>query len=82
MSMRTPKDHALQKIAVVLVGQNGDRRDDRHLLAILHRLERRAHRHFRLPESHIPAHEAIHRMRILHIALDVLDRLRCPGVSW
>ena len=43
------------------------------LLAVAQRLERRAHDHFRLAEAHVAAQQPVHGLRILHVALDLLD---------
>ncbi len=57
----------------VLERQDGRRSEDRHLLAVHHCLERRAHRHFRLAVADVAAEQAVHRRRRLHVALDVGD---------
>ncbi len=56
---------------MMLEGEHGRRREDRHLLAVHHRLEGRAHRHFRLAVADIAAEQAIHRRGRFHVALDV-----------
>ena len=49
------------------------------LLAVLHRLERGAHRDLGLAEADVAAHQAVHRDRALHVALDVVDGLQLVG---
>ncbi len=55
----------------VLEGEHRRRRQDRHLLAVHHRLERRPQRHLGLAVADVAAQQAIHRHRRLHVALDV-----------
>ena len=75
MSMRTGNaaKRFLQRLEV-LEREHGRRREDRDLLAVHHRLERRAHRDFGLAVADVAAQQAIHRRRRLHVALDVGDR--------
>ena len=47
--------------------QHGD------LLAVLHRLERRAHRDLGLAVADVAADEPVHRDRLLHVRLDLVD---------
>ena len=53
--------------------QHGGGRQERRLLAVHHRLERGAHRHFGLAVAHVAAQQAIHRRGRFHVALDVGD---------
>ena len=57
----------------VLLGQQGRRAQNRHLLAGRHGLEGRADGHFGLAESHVPAYQAVHGLGILHVLLGVGD---------
>ena len=52
----------------VLERQHRRRREKRHLLAVHHRLERGAHRHFGLAVADVAAEQPIHRRRRLHVA--------------
>ena len=61
---------------VVLQGEHGGRREHRHLLAILHRLEGGAHGHLGLAVTHVAADQTVHGLRRFHIALDVCDGSR------
>jgi hypothetical protein len=61
-------------VAVVLLRQDGGRHQERHLPAIVDRLERRADGHLGLAVAHIAADQAIHRSRRLHV---LLDRIHC-----
>ena len=69
---------------------------DRDLLAVLHRLERRPHRDLGLAVADVAADQPVHRDRPLHVALDLVDgaelvrglhvregvlQLALPGVS-
>ena len=65
---------ALAERDEVLLGQERGRHQHRDLLALHHRLERRADRDLRLAEPHVAADQAIHRLGQLHVVLDVLDR--------
>ena len=53
----------------VLQGQNGGRYKDRNLLAVSYSLEGRTYGYFGLSESHIAAHETVHRAVVFHIPL-------------
>jgi hypothetical protein len=64
---------AIGERLVVLLREQRRRDEDRHLLAVLHGLERRADGDLRLPEAHVAAHEAVHRVALLHVALDLGD---------
>src|SRR5206468_2076486 len=44
------------------------------LLAVHHGLERRADRDLRLAVADVAAHQAVHRFRLFHVALHLLDR--------
>ncbi len=57
----------------VLAGQERRRREDGGLRPLLHRLEHRPHRHLRLAEPDVAAHEPVHGAWLLHVALDVCD---------
>ena len=57
----------------MLFGQNGGRHQHGHLVAGVHGLERRPHRHLRLPEAHVAAQQPVHGPRLGHVALDRLD---------
>ncbi len=72
MSIRTGKaaNRSLQRL-LVLEGEHGRRREESHLLAVHGRLERGAHRHFRLAVADVTAQQPVHRRRRLHVALDV-----------
>ena len=59
----------------MLEGQNGCRNQNRHLLAVRHRLESGSYRHLGLSETHIPAHEPVHRISLFHVGLDSLRGL-------
>ena len=50
-----------------------------HLLASGDRLENRPDRHFGLAEAHIAAHQTIHRLRLLHVALHIGRGLQLIG---
>ena len=60
----------------MLEAQHRCRREYRDLLAILHRLEGRAHGDLRLAVTYVAAQQPIHRLRAFHIALDVGDRVQ------
>ncbi len=59
---------------VVLLGENRRRHENGDLLPILHRLEGGAHRHLGLSVADVAADQAVHRLRGLHVLLDVGDR--------
>ena len=65
----------LQRLQV-LEREDRGRREDRHLLAVHHGLERGAHRDFGLAVADVAAEQAIHRRRRFHVALDVGDGVR------
>ena len=64
---------ALQYRLIVLLDEYGRRREQHGLLALHDALEDRPQRHFRLAVAHIAAQKAIHRARLLHVALDLSD---------
>ena len=70
---RKTREPFLERL-LMLERQHGRRRQERDLLAVHHRLERRAHRHFRLAVADVAAQQAVHRRRRFHVALDVGDR--------
>ena len=72
---REPGEALAQRLHV-LEREHGGGREKRHLLAVHHRLERGAHRHFRLAVAHVAAQQPVHRRRRLHVALDVVDGRR------
>ena len=63
----------------MLKGQDGRRDQDGHLLGIADGLEGGPDGHFRLSETHIPAHQAVHRTIVLHVLLDRPGRLLLVG---
>ena len=69
---REGREAILQRLQV-LERQNGGGRQERHLLAVHDGLERRAHRDLGLAVPDIPAQQAVHRRRGLHVAFDVGD---------
>ena len=70
---------ALGERLVVLLREHGRRHDDRDLLSVHHRFERRAERDLGLPVAHVADDQPVHRSRPLHVALGVLDRLELIG---
>jgi len=52
----------------MLLGEDRGGHQDRHLVARVHRLERRPHRHLRLPEPHVAAEEPVHGPGLGHVA--------------
>ena len=64
----------LREHQVVLLGEQCRRAENRHLLAVLNRLEGCPDRHFRLSEPNIPEYETVHGGGALHIGLDISDR--------
>ena len=70
---------ALAERLAVLVGEQRGRHEHRDLLAVLHRLERGAHRDLGLAVADVAAHQAVHRDRPLHVGLHVVDRLQLVG---
>ena len=72
---------ALAEGLPVLVREQGGRGEDRHLLAVLHGLERGPQRDLGLAEPDVAADEAVHRDGRLHVLLDLLDRARADRGS-
>ena len=70
---------ALGERAEVLLGEDRRGREDEHLLAVVGGLERGAQGDLRLAVAHVAADQAVHRLRALHVGLDVLDRLALVG---
>ncbi len=70
---RVPGEAIGERVAV-LVGEQRRRGEDGDLLALLDRLERGPDRDLRLAETDVAAHQAVHRVRPLHVALHVVDR--------
>ena len=64
----------LAQSLLVLKREHGGGCEKRHLFAVHYRLERGAHRHFRLAVSDVAAEQTIHRDRRFHVPLDVGDR--------
>ena len=64
---------------VVLLDQQRGRHQDRHLLAVLHRLERRPHRDLGLAVADVAADQPVHRDDLLHVPLDLVDRGQLVG---
>ena len=67
---------AFLKGAVVLLGQDGSRHQDGHLLPIHHSLKGGPDGHFRLPVAHIATDDVIHGLRLLHGLLHRPDGLQ------
>ncbi len=65
---------SLAERLVVLRGQHRRRCQDGHLLALGHGLERRSHGDLGLAEADVADEQAVHRLRRLHVALDLLHR--------
>ncbi len=64
---------------VVLLGEHGGRHEHGHLPAVHDRLESRPDGHLRLAVADVPADEPVHRLRLLHVLLDLLHRLELVG---
>ena len=64
---------------VVLLGQQRGGHQHGHLLAVLHRLEGSPQRHLGLAEAHVAAHQPVHRVLGLHVALPVGDGHQLVG---
>ena len=58
---------------MVLLGEQRGGHQHRHLLAVLHRLERGPDGDLGLAEAHVAAHQAVHRVALLHVALHLGD---------
>ena len=65
---------ALREGRVVLGGEHGRRYKDRHLLAILHRLEGRPQRDLGLAVADVTDDQPVHRSCQLHVRLDLQGR--------
>ena len=63
----------------VLLGEHRGGHEEHHLLAVLGRLEGRPQGDLRLAVAHVPADQAIHRARLLHVGAHGLDRLELVG---
>src|SRR3954468_15376023 len=70
---------ALRERAEVLLGEDRRRREDEHLLAVVGGLERGPERDLGLAVADVAADEPVHRLRALHVRLDLLDRLALVG---
>ena len=64
---------ALAESCVVLLGQNRRRHQHGHLLAVQYGLEGGAQSYFGLAVTHIATDEAVHRRRLFHVLLDLVD---------
>jgi len=65
--------------AEVLLGEHGRGHQEHHLLAVRGRLERGPQRHLGLAVADVPADQPVHRPRLLHVGLDLLDRVELVG---
>ena len=65
--------------ARVLRGEQGGRAEQRDLLLVGDGLEDRAHRDLGLAVADVTAHQAVHRLGRLHVALGVVDRFGLIG---
>ena len=63
----------------MLLRQQRRGHEDRDLLAVLDGLERRADRDLGLAEAHVADQEPIHRLRLFHVGLDVVDGVALVG---
>ena len=63
----------------VLLDQQRGRHEDRDLLAVLDRLERRPDRDLGLAVADVAADEPVHRDRALHVGLDLVDADQLVG---
>ena len=63
----------------MLLDQERGGNEHRDLLAVLDRLERRAHGDLGLAEPDVAGEESIHRDGLLHVGLDLVDRLQLVG---
>ncbi len=61
------------------MGQQRGRHQHRHLLAVLHRLERRPDRDLGLAVADVAADHPVHRQRLLHVRLDLVDGRHLVG---
>ena len=53
--------------------------EDRHLLAVLHRLEGRTHGDLRLAVAHVATDDSVHGGGPLHVGLDLVDARHLVG---
>ena len=63
----------------VLLHEQRRRHEHRDLLAVLDRLERGAHRDLGLAVADVAADQPVHRDRLLHVGLDLVDRRQLVG---
>ena len=63
----------------MLQRQNGGRHQNRALFAVGDALKRGAQRHFGFAEAHVAAKQAVHRVRLFHIAFDFVNRPQLVG---
>ena len=57
----------------MLLHEQGRRHEHGDLFGVLHRFECRAQRDFGLAEPHVAANEPVHRNRLFHVGLHVVD---------
>ena len=65
----------------VLLDEQRRRHQDGDLLAVLHRLERRPHGDLGLAVADVAADQPVHRDRLLHVGLDLVDARRAGRAS-
>src|ERR1051326_2103741 len=65
--------HPFTKSIVVLLGEHGCRHEHGDLLAIHHRLERRAYADLSFSESNVAANQPIHWLRPFHVRFGLAD---------
>ena len=65
--------HALAEGVEVLLGEDGGGHQHRHLPAVQHRLEGGADGHLGLAVTDVAADQAVHRARLLHVGLGLVD---------
>ena len=70
---------SVRKSAIVLIGKYGSRHHQRHLLAIACCLKCCTNGYFRLSESHVATHQAVHWAGQLHILFYLLGRTHLVG---
>ena len=63
----------------MLLHEQRRRHEDRRLLAVLDRLERRPHRDLGLPVADVATDEPVHRNLALHVELDLVDAAQLVG---
>ena len=71
--------HPLGERREVLLHQQRGRHQHGHLLAVLHRLEGRAHRDLGLAVADVAADQPVHRYDAAHVGLDLVDRAQLVG---